>query len=275
MNIERGLVKTDLGYIHYRAAGNPAAPAVCLQHINQQSSAMYLELMTALAPQRRVVAIDYPSHGNSDHVEQQPTINDYARCVVAVVDALKIEKFAVSGEAVGAATSIALAVDYPQRASHVVLLNCPYYANRGAADAAHGPLKSGLRPEDSSGFPMTRTRDFLLEKGPGHSPVNPTQSWMDRINVAQIEAGRHRWQALDALHQYDVVGNLARINCPLLLLIGEQFHYLKNRDQFHAANPRLRSEVLAGARFSIGWERASEVALHVLAHTGATTGTGQ
>ena len=267
MNIERGLVKTDLGYIHYRAAGNPGAPAVCLQHINQQSSAMYLELMVLLSPHRRVVAIDYPSHGNSDHVDRQPTINDYARCVVAVADALNIKTFAVSGEAVGAATTIALAVDYPQRVSHVVLLNCPYYANRAAADNAHGPLKSGLRPEDSSGFPLTRTLEFLLEKDPGHSPMHPTQSWMDRVNVCQIEAGRHRWQALDALHQYDVVANLSRITCPLLLLIGEHFHYLKNRNAFHEANKALRSEVIPGARFCIGWERAEEVAKYLLEFT--------
>ena len=270
MNIERGLVKTDLGYIHYRTAGNLGAPAVCLQHINQQSSALYLEMMAELAPHRRVLAIDYPSHGHSDHVDKQPSINDYARCVVAAADALNIRTFAVSGEAVGAATSIALAADYPQRVSHVVLLNCPYYANRKAADNAHGPLKSGLRPEDSSGFPMTRTLEFLLEKDPGHSPLHPTQPWMDRVNVCQIEAGRHRWQALDALHEYDVVGNLARIMCPVKLLIGEQFHYLKNRDDFHKAHPRLISEVLPGARFCIGWERAAEVAKHIIDFTSAS-----
>lgn len=268
MVIERGLVKADLGYLHYRetgGSGTPGAPAIFLQHINQQSSALYLELMAVLAPSLRVVAMDYPSHGNSDHVEQQPAINDYARCVAAVADALNMPKFAVLGEAVGAATSIALAVDYPQRVTQVVLVNCPYYANRGVADARHAPLKSGLRPEDSSGFPLTRTMDFLLDKDPGHSPLQPTQSWMDRVNVAQIEAGRHRWQALDALHQYDIVAHLKRVACPILLLIGEHFHYLRNRDAFHAANKNLRSEVIAGARFCMGWERAAEVARHTLA----------
>jgi pimeloyl-ACP methyl ester carboxylesterase len=265
MQIERGLVKTDLGYIHYRAAGKPGSPAICLQHVSQQSSALYLELMAVLAPQLRVLAIDYPSHGHSDHVEQQPTINDYARSVVAVADAIGMSKFAVLGEAVGAATSIALAVDYPQRVSHVVLVNCPYYADRGVAESRHAPLKGGLRPEDASGFPTTRNIAFVLEKDPGHAPVQPTQSWMDRINVAQLEAGRQRWQALDALHQYDIAGNLARIACPVLLLIGEHFHYLKNRDDFHAANKGLRSEVIPGARFCMGWERAADVGRHTLA----------
>ncbi len=38
MDIERGLVKTGLGHIHYRAAG--ADQPVMLFHINQQSSAL-------------------------------------------------------------------------------------------------------------------------------------------------------------------------------------------------------------------------------------------
>ena len=63
MDIERALVKTSMGYIHYRAAGR-GAPVVLL-HMNQQSSALYLELMAVLAPTVRAIAIDYPSHGMS------------------------------------------------------------------------------------------------------------------------------------------------------------------------------------------------------------------
>jgi pimeloyl-ACP methyl ester carboxylesterase len=66
MDIERGLVRTDFGFIHYRAAG--AGRAVMLFHINQQSSALMLELMQALAPFRRAIAMDYPSHGHSDPI---------------------------------------------------------------------------------------------------------------------------------------------------------------------------------------------------------------
>jgi len=274
MQIERGLVNTARGYLHYRAAGATAAAsasgiagseAIFLLHMNQQSSSVYLELMAELGPHLRVVAMDYPSHGDSDHVEQQPTIADYARCVIEVADALGIKQFSALGEAAGAAVSIELAVNHASRIDRIVLLNCPYYQDRGAADARHGPLKSGLRPEDSSGFPVTRTIAFLLTNDAGHAPMHPTQSWMDRINVAQIEAGRHRWQALDALHQYDSGANLQRITCPALLLIGEHFHYLKYRDVFHQRNPRLRSEVIPGARLCMGWERAVDVGRHTLA----------
>ncbi len=264
MNVERGLVKTDWGYLHYRAAGAPGNEAIFLQHINQQSSELYLELMTVLAPTLRVVAMDYPSHGDSDHVDAQPAISDYARCVVAVADALHIPTFSVLGEAVGAAVSIDLAANHASRVNKVVLVNCPYYADRGVANARHAPLKSGLRPEDASGFPLTRTIDFLLSNDPGHAPMLPTQSWMDRVNLSQIQAGRHRWQALDALHQYDLTANLQRIAFPTLLLIGEHFYYVRHRDEFHNKNKYLRSEVLPGARFCVGWERAADVGRHTL-----------
>ena len=62
MNIERGLVKTRLCYMHYRAAGKVGAEAIFLQHINQQSSALYLELMAALCPALRVVEL--VAHGS-------------------------------------------------------------------------------------------------------------------------------------------------------------------------------------------------------------------
>ena len=60
-----------------------------VSHINQQSSAVMVELLQALAPNFRAIAIDYPSHGHSDHIDWQPTIEDYARCVVEVMDALE------------------------------------------------------------------------------------------------------------------------------------------------------------------------------------------
>ena len=75
--INRGLVKTRLGYIHYRRAGIGAP--VMLFHINQQSSALMIELIEALASHLDVIAMDYPSHGRSDHVPDQPTIPDYAQ----------------------------------------------------------------------------------------------------------------------------------------------------------------------------------------------------
>lgn len=255
--VERGLVATDFGYIHYRAMGQ--GPAVMISHVNQQSSALMLELMAALAPDMRAVAIDYPSHGHSDHLSEQPTIGTYAECVVQVMDALGIETACAMGEAVGAAVTTELAGRWPARIRRAVLVNCPWYSEVRDADESHEPLIGRLRPADDSGFPTTRTIEFMLEQDPSHAPMAPTQSWMDRINVAQLEAGRDRWQALAALRLFPFPEKLSAIACPTLLLIGEHFHYLKFREEFARRIPDVTIEEVPGGRFCMTWERAEEI----------------
>jgi pimeloyl-ACP methyl ester carboxylesterase len=263
MELERGLVKTSTGYIHYRAAGR--GKAVILLHINQQSSALYLELLEVLGRESRAIAIDYPSHGMSDHISFQPTIADYAKCVIEVMDALGIDRASVLGEAIGAVVSIELATGWPDRVEKAVLVNCPYYSDRAATGRSEKALKQGARPSDPSGFPTTRTLEFMLEHDAVHAPMRPSQSWMDRINVAQLEAGRERWQALGALHQYDVAGKLPQIGIPVLMLTGAHFHYLKFLDELTGRIRDVQSEVIEDGRFCMTWERAEEIGRRTLA----------
>src|SRR4030081_2069752 len=95
--VERGLAKTFAGHIHWRACGD--GPVVMVSHINQQSSAVMVELLQALSPHFRAVAIDYPSHGNSDHIDWQPAIEDSARSVIELLAARKLERALAPGEA--------------------------------------------------------------------------------------------------------------------------------------------------------------------------------
>lgn len=258
LKTERGLVKTGAGYLHYRALGQ--GHPVLMFNINQQSSAMYLELMQAMAPKYRAIAVDYPSYGMSDHIDFQPTLEDYARWMVELMDGLGIKKAHVLGEATGAALCIEMAAAFPDRVNKLVLVNCPIYLAKDSAEKSHSPLKGGLRPTDATGFPVTRTIEFMLEQDPAHSPVKPTQSWMDRLNVAQMETGRDRWQALDALNKYDTTGNMVKVTQPALLLIGEHFHYVQYRHEFEKRIKGLKVEILAGGRFCMAWEKADEVA---------------
>jgi pimeloyl-ACP methyl ester carboxylesterase len=259
LKVERGLVKTGAGYLHYRSLGQ--GEPILMFHINQQSSAVYLELMSVLSPKYRAIAVDYPSYGMSDHLDFQPTLSQYAQWMVELMDGLGLKKAHVLGEATGAALCVELAARFPERVNKVVMVNCPIYLGKSEADLAHMPLRSGglLRPTDTSGFPLTRTIEFMLEKDPTHSPLRPSQSWMDRINVAQMETGRDRWQALDALHGFDSDTMLRKVKNPALLLFGEHFHYVQFTDEFKKRLQGLRVEVIPDARFCMAWEKAEEV----------------
>lgn len=262
--IDRGLAKTFAGHIHWRACGSSTAPAVMISHINQQSSAVMVELLQALAPDFRAVAIDYPSHGHSDHVDWQPAIEDYARCVVEVMDALGIGHASALGEAVGAAVSIALAAHWPARIDRIVPVNIPYFGDQETATRDIADIAK-VRPSDASGFPAPRSIDYLLQHDPEHAPVAPTQSWMDRINTAQLEIGRDRWQAMGALKRFDPLATLAQVRCPVLMLYGERFIYGKHRALMQKSCPHARLELIPGGRFCMTWERASDIAAHARA----------
>lgn len=257
MEVERGLVRTSYGHVHYRAAGQ--GPPVVLLHINQQSSAMFLELMEVLAGDFRVVAVDYPSCGMSDHFTSPPAVADYAKSVIEVMDGLDIGRADLLGEAGSTAIAVEIANGWRDRVGRLVLVNSHYYTDRAAADSHHKELRGRLRPADSSGFPMTRTLEFVLESDAGHMPMNPTQSWMDRINVAQIEAGRDRWQFVEALATHDYGASLEALQQPTLLIWGENFHYAKFRGEFTRRVQDHRLMVLKDARFALTWERPGEI----------------
>ena len=257
--IDRGLAKTFAGHIHWRACGK--GPVVMISHINQQSSALMVELLQALAPNFRAVAIDYPSHGHSDHIDRQPTIEDYARCVVEVMDALGIQRAFALGEAVGAGVSFALANRWPQRIDKVVAINTPYF-EKGGTDIAD---IAKVRPSDASGFPAPRSIEFMLAHDPDHAPMQPTQSWMDRINTSQLEVGRDRWQAVQAFAGFDLLGAVAAVSCPVLMLYGEHFIYAKHRALLQTKCPQARIEIVPGGRFCLSWERATDIAVHARA----------
>jgi pimeloyl-ACP methyl ester carboxylesterase len=198
----------------------------------------------------------------SDHIGYQPTIADYARCVTEVADGIGLKQFVVLGEATGSGVSIELAGQYPDRIAKAVLVNCPYHPEPVRSDDLLAPFKIN-RPEDETGFPVTRTIEFMLSKEARQVPMHPTQEWMDRINTAMIEAGRDRWHALTALSHYDVGAGLSRVRCPTLFLTGEFFYFAQSNHQAVALVPGARAHVLKDRRFCAGWEAAREIAAHV------------
>jgi len=254
----RGLVMTSAGWMHYRSLGD--GPAVVLLHINAQSSALMTELVTELAHQGlRALALDYPGCGASDHVPCQPSIADYARWTLELTDGLGIRSFTVAGEATGAFVAAEAAAQAPDRVTGLVLVNCPF-RRRGEDYPQRVVVTPDLRPADPTGFPAVRTLGFLLSTDPVHSPMHPTQEWLDRLNTAQIEAGRDRWQVFNALIEHDVEDSLERVGCPSLILAGEHFYLASRVDDLVAMLPGSRGALLKDARFCATWERAPQIA---------------
>ncbi len=77
----------------------------------------------ALSRKHTYVRYDTRGCGLSDRKINSPTFEDGVNDLEAVVDFRKLDRFALLGISMGAATSIAYAVRHPERVSHLVLMN--------------------------------------------------------------------------------------------------------------------------------------------------------
>jgi hypothetical protein len=64
---------------------------------------------------------------------------------------------------------------------------------------------------------------------------------------------------------FDLLGVLAALSCPLLMLYGELFIYRKHRALLHSKCRLARAEIVPGGRFCMSRERATELAAHARA----------
>ncbi|XVV15132.1 alpha/beta fold hydrolase [Actinoplanes sp. CA-131856] len=111
--------------IHYVEAGQ-GHPLVLLHGSGPGATALtnFRLNIGALAKHFRVIAIDMPGWGESD-TQTEGTGRDHPAALIGVLDALGIEKAALVGNSMGGMTSVATALRYPDRVSHLVTMGSP------------------------------------------------------------------------------------------------------------------------------------------------------
>ncbi len=259
--MERGLIKTSAGYIHYRAAGQ--GRPILLLHAAPRSSTMFLDLMEVLQKGQRVIAIDSIGYGMSDPVQGNPLIRDYAQTTREVMDGLGLKKASLLGESSGAFIAIEMANVDPDRVERIILANCPFWPDEQFKRTICARTKA-IVPTDSTGFPLVRALSEVLEKDPLHSPMKATQTWMDRDNRAFVEAGRDLWKLLDAIQEYDLPSNLERLECPALVVWGDHFFYARFQNEIIRRIRNAATLTVKGGRFLLSIDHADELGQEVL-----------
>jgi pimeloyl-ACP methyl ester carboxylesterase len=96
---------------------------VLMLHGAGQSAHIFRTLAPALGPGLRPIAVTLRAHGESDTPEEGYTVARFAADVLAVMDALEIERAALVGHSVGGTIATRAATEAPGRISHVVYLD--------------------------------------------------------------------------------------------------------------------------------------------------------
>jgi len=130
-NLPAGFTETftsryvDAGDLRMHAVVGGNGPPLLLVHGWPETWYAWRLLMPALARDFEVIAIDQRGIGLSDKPEGGYDTGTLAADLVALMDALGHERFAVAGHDTGFAISYALAADHPERVDRVALAEIP------------------------------------------------------------------------------------------------------------------------------------------------------
>ncbi|TDP38420.1 alpha/beta fold hydrolase [Nocardia ignorata] len=109
--------------IFYREAGDPSAPTVVLLHGFPTSSAMFRNLIPALAADYHVIAPDHLGFGQSGMPKADEfdyTFDNLTALTLALLDTLGIDRFALYIQDYGAPIGLRIAARNPQRVSALI-----------------------------------------------------------------------------------------------------------------------------------------------------------
>lgn len=98
---------------------------VVLVHGFPQSSREWSHVMPLLEPHARVIAPDLRGAGRSEAPDSPYRLDTMCGDLAELLDALGIERAVVVGHDIGALGALALAMDRPERVSHLVVLSVP------------------------------------------------------------------------------------------------------------------------------------------------------
>lgn len=114
-------MQTSLGTISYTDDG--AGPPVLLLHAALHDRTDFAPVRDALADGRRVVAVDWPGHGESPLPPTPLRAVQFGDLLLELADRLDLSNVVVIGNSVGGYAACRLALERPHRIAGVVLVN--------------------------------------------------------------------------------------------------------------------------------------------------------
>lgn len=154
VEIERHLVKTDMGYVHARtSAGATDAterPELLLLHQVPASGRMWIPVMTELGDYA-CVAPDNLNLGESDATPVPLTLEQHAEYVWQAAQSLRPGPKVLVGHHTGAAIAAAITAAHPEEVLGNVLIGYPHYATWRERLAKYERLNPAGTQADGSG----------------------------------------------------------------------------------------------------------------------------
>ena len=195
------------------ASAGAGEPAVVLAHALGLDWRMWETVMHALAPGRRVFAYDLRGHGHAAGAPRPHTMEDAATDLIALLDALELDRAHVVGLSYGGGIAQTAAVHHPERfASLALLATTDFPFDTFEARARSGEV-DGMEAQIALSLTRWFTPAALAADGWG---VRYARERVRRMSAPDWAAA---WRAFKGL---DVQGRLSTFPAPTLVLAGSE-----------------------------------------------------
>lgn len=208
--MQRGYGDGPIGQVHYVEMGS--GPVVLLLHQTASSSAMYGRVMPLISERYRTVAIDTPGFGQSDPPSQPVELAQYTQSIVAVLDALGIERAHAVGFHTGASLALDLASHYPDRTASIVLAGLLACEHDDERERWRSEIVKPWQPDGRGEFVADQVAFLSL-----YLPEEDGEVFLLEL-LARLQAGPNYWWTYNAVIDYPAYEHLRRITTPTLVL---------------------------------------------------------
>lgn len=216
----------------HSATGTP--PILLIHGAANDSEAWTKVTRGLLAAGQRVFVPDLPGHGRSSG-QALDSIEALADWIVALLDALGIEKALLAGHSMGSLVALETTARSPQRVSGLALLGStvPMPVSEALLDAARN------KPDDACRMIMkfSHTPQFFLNGGGGHGVWGPGITLAIMRRAAPGVLARDLANCNRYLHGEEAAARIAQNACPTLMIVAM-------RDRM---TPRRNVQTLASA----------------------------
>ncbi|MGH2856691.1 MAG: 3-oxoadipate enol-lactonase [Solirubrobacteraceae bacterium] len=248
--------------VHHEAHGPAGAPALLLAGSLGTTLGMWEPQIGPLSERLRVIAFDHRGHGRSPVPSGPYSIAELGGDVLALMDALKLERAAFCGLSIGGMVGQWLAINASERIEQLILI----------CTSSHLPPASAWRERAAAvrdaGTPAVVAdavvaRWFTPEWAEAHPDLVAAHREMICCTSSEGYAS-----CCDAIAELDLRAGLASVAAPTLVLAGEQDNSIpaSHGEAIAAAIPGARFERLEPAAHLASVERADEVTALITEH---------
>jgi pimeloyl-ACP methyl ester carboxylesterase len=218
------------GQIHGRVAGTAGKPWLVLLHQSPSSSVMFEALIPHLAADFRILAPDNPGFGQSDPIVDV-SVAGMGDCIVRAMRGHDIEQAFVFGHHTGAAIAAWLGTDHPELCAAIAMCGPPALT---AQQRTILPAMAPVAVPQPDGSHLTALWGKLRAKETSAPPALSTRELAAALSAVSTK------EAYQGVADYDFLGALPKIACPLLMFAGQRDSLIDYFPAAQAAAPHAK-----------------------------------